>query len=475
MRYGRTSIVTFLSKLLVSFSGFFGTVVLTRILGKEQYGAYVVVISVLAWSAVAGNLGLSTAVKKRVSEEDGVGYVVPGAISQLTLFTIVAPILWIVRPYLNDYMGVDATAILIVLLFSQLSISFVSSVLDGQHKVHISSILQPLRKTAQSIVQVVLVLGGLGLVGAFAGYLVGAVVATLVGLYFVRAEFRAPSLRDFDRLRTYAQFSWFAQIRGKTFQMMDTVILAFFVTNSVVGGYNAAWNLASIFATFSIAIQRTLFPAMSSLSSQGETEDQIRGLLRESLTYAGLLIIPGVVGSALLGDIILRVYGEGFATGYYILIILGVARLLYGYQGQFLNTIDALNRPDVTFKINVAFVGLNLVLNVLLVTEFGWYGAAIATTASAALGTILGFKCLSSLIQVTIPSGEIVKQILAAGVMALIVLPGRIILEDSLLIGIFLAGVGATVYFVTLLTVSQKFRRTVDDNLPFNLPVFSVK
>jgi O-antigen/teichoic acid export membrane protein len=474
MRYGRTSMVSFLSKLLVSFSGFFGTVVLTRFLGKEQYGTYVVVISVLTWAAVAGNLGISSAVKKRVSENDGVDYVVPGAISQLVLYALVVAVLWVSRPILNDYMGIEATGIVIVLLLVYLAVGFVTSVLDGQHKVHVSSILQPLQKTVQSIAQVVLVLGGLGIIGAFVGYFVGAVSAILVGAYFVRTNLRVPSLDDFDRLRTYAQFSWFAHIRGRTFLSMDTIILAFFVTNSVVGGYKAAWNLASIFATFSIAIQRTLFPEMSALASQDGNEDEIRGLFRESLTYAGLLIIPGVVGSALLGDIILRVYGEGFASGYYVLVILGVARLLYAYQGQFVNTIDALDYPNLTFRINVVFVSVNLVLNVVLAAEFGWYGAATATTISAAVGTTLGFWYLSDLVEVPIPSREIANQLFAALLMAGVVLPGRLTLEDSLPIGVALAGVGAAVYFTTLLAISQKFRKTVDDNLPFQLPLFTV-
>jgi O-antigen/teichoic acid export membrane protein len=475
MRYGRTSMVSFISKLLVSFSGFFGTVVLTRFLGKEQYGTYVVVISVLAWTAVAGNLGISTAVKKRVSENDGVDYVLPGAISQLGLYILVSSCLWVFRPVLNDYMGFQATGIVIALLLVRLAGSFVSSVLDGQHKVHVASVLQPLQKVVQSASQVVLVLGGLGLIGAFAGYLIGALSAVVVGGYFIRAKLRVPSLDEFERLRTYAQFSWFAHIRGRTFLSMDTIVLALFVTNSVVGGYKAAWNLASIFATFSLAIQRTLFPEMSALASQDDTRDKIAGLLRESLSYAGLLIIPGVVGSALLGDIILRVYGEGYASGYYVLIILGVARLLYGYQGQFLNTIDALDYPNLTFRINVVFVGLNLVLNLALASEFGWYGAAAATTLSAAVGTTLGFWYLSDLIEVRIPSREVANQLFAALVMSGVVLPGRLTLEDSLPVGVVLASIGAVVYFTTLLSISQKFRKTVDENLPFGLPLFPVE
>jgi hypothetical protein len=59
--------------------------------------------------------------------------------------------------------------------------------------------------------------------------------------------------------------------------------------------------------------------------------------------------------------------------------------------------------------------------------------------------------------------------------MAGVVLPGRLTLEDSLPVGVVLASIGAVVYFTTLLSISQKFRKTVDENLPFGLPLFPVE
>jgi len=454
----------------MSLSGFFGTVVLTRILGMERYGSYVVVMSVLAWAAIAGNLGVSTAVRKRVSESDRMSYVIPGMLSQAALYVLVASILFLIKPYLNSYMGFEGTEFLIALLAVRLLFNLIKGVLDGQHLVHVSSVLQPVQMTSQTVVQVVLVLSGFGLAGAFAGYFVGTLVACLIGFYFASIRLKAPTMRAFHKIRTYAQFSWFASIQGQTFLSMDTIILAFFATNSVIGGYKAAWNLASVFALFSISIQRTLFPEISKLASKSGNEAEVSRLLREGLTYAGLFIIPGIVGSALIGDVVLTVYGEGFAAGYYILLILTFARLLYGYQGQFLNTIDAIDRPDLTFRINVAFVAVNLGLNVVLTMMMGWYGAALATTTSACLGMALGFYYTASLIEVELPSSEIGKQILASILMAVVVLPGRLLSGKSLVAAVLLAGVGTVVYFVSLLYLSEKFRSTVRHNLPFSPP-----
>lgn len=465
MKYGRTSIIDFLSKIVMSLSGFVATIVLTRTLGQERYGAYVVVLSVLAWVTVAGNLGLSTAIKKRVSEADDGNYVISGAIVQVVLYAIVAVCLWLARPYLNAYIEVDATAVLVLLLAFKLAVNFIQAILDGQHLVHISSLLAPVQWISRSVVQVVLVLWGLGLAGAFAGYVVGAVVAVLVGAYFASFNPSFPSRRDFDQLRSYAQFSWLASVKGRTFLSMDTLVLAIFVSNSVIAVYEIAWNLASLFSIFGSSVSRTLFPEMSRISSVEGANDEISELLRVSLAYSGLFIIPGLVGAAIVGDVVLTIYGSGFQTGYYILLILTFARLLYGYQGQFLTLLDGVNRPDLTFRINGVFVGVNLVLNLLLTWQYGWYGAAIATTVSAALGLVFGYYYAIQIVDVTVPVSVVGKQVFAATVMALIVYGGRLLFGYSLLVVFVFVVAGAGVYFIVLLATSQEFRTTVVANL----------
>lgn len=470
MRYGRTSIINFLSRIVMSISGFIATIALTRTLGQERYGAYVVVLSVLAWVAIAGELGLPQAIRKRVSESSEGNYVATGAIAQLGLFAGVAVCLWFTRSYLNKFMEVNATWILIIMLGVRLLLSFLKAVLDGQLLVHITSVLSPVEWASRSIVQVVLVLSGFGIAGAFAGYIVGAIVAAVIGAYFVTVPSTLPSRRDFFRLRSYAQFSWLGSIKGRTFMSMDTLILAVFVSNSLIAVYEVAWNLASLFAIFGVSIRKTLFPEISKLSSEGEIDGEISGLLRVSLAYAGLFIIPGLVGGAIVGDVVLTIYGSGFEIGYYILLVLTFARLIYGYMGQFLTTINAIDRPELTFRINAVFVSVNLVLNILLTWRFGWYGAAGATSASAGIGLLLGYYYANQVIDVVIPLREIGKQCLAAGIMAGIVTFGRVMLGDSLPIIIVLVGVGAVVYFVTLLSISLEFRKKVRKNLPFGIP-----
>lgn len=458
--------VDFLSRLVMSLAGFVATIVLTRTLGRSDYGTYVIVLSVLAWMTIASQAGLRQAILKRISESNEGNYVVSGAISQLVLYTAVATILWIGRPYLNSFMGVEATWVLILMLGVRLGLEFVRTVLEGQHMVHLSSLLSPAEWIGRSSLQIILVLSGFGIAGAFAGYIAGAIFATAIGILYISLPRTSPSVRDFSRLKAFARYSWLGSIKGRTFQSMDTIILAFFVSNSLIAVYEVAWNLASVLAIFGFSITRTLFPEMSKIASMEESKSEISNLLQLSLSYSGLFIIPGIVGSALVGDIVLTIYGSGFSTGYQILMMLTFAQLLYVYMRQFESTIDAVDRPDLTFGINLVFVATNLLLNILLTWRYGWYGAAIATITSAGVGLLISYYYASNVVLVSVPFIEIAKQWFAALSMAVVVVLGRFLFGEELTTIVILVVVGATVYFSILLTISIEFRATVKANSP---------
>lgn len=470
MKSGRTSIINFISELSVVIIGFFATVVLTRTLGQDRYGIYVIIISVLSWAIVVGDPGISVAVKKRISEATDGNYVVAGITTQFCFYLLVVFGLWVFRNQINSFMDFQGTWILIILLSFRLAANFIQVVLDGQQLVHISSVLTPVESASRSIAQICLVLAGTGVIGALAGYAVGAIAGTIVGIYFVSVHISKPTKREFLELKSYAQFSWLSRIRGRTFLSMDTLILAVFVSNGLVAAYEIAWNLASLFSIFSSSIRRTLFPEISELSSQNEPDSEVSELLRVSLLYSGLFIIPGLVGGALVGDVVLRIYGSGFTQAYYILLILTFARLLYGYQGQFLTVLNAIDKPNITFRINIVFVITNLVLNLILTSQYGWYGAAVATTISATVGLSMSYLYTRNIMTVPVPLAEVGKQCVAAFAMAVAVFPLRIVFGERLPIVIGIIGIGAGIYFATLLSISKEFRTAVLNNIPIEIP-----
>lgn len=90
-----------------------------------------------------------------------------------------------------------------------------------------------------------------------------------------------------------------------------------------------------------------------------------------------------VLGLLAAGPFALRLFGPEFAQGYPVLLVLALGRLaavLLGPAGDLLLMTGHHRRLG---RVNVVFAALNLVLNVALIPRFGALGAAIATSVAA--------------------------------------------------------------------------------------------
>ncbi|WP_353633796.1 oligosaccharide flippase family protein [Halobacterium sp. NMX12-1] len=478
MRLGQTSIVHFASRFLASLLGFAATVFIGRILGSDGLGIYYLALSVVAWLGIVTKMGIPGAITKRVSEgESGSAYAIAGTSISTVLFVAIAIGVFLLKEPVNRYIGYPAAEFVVLLLFVNLAQTVVNAVLKGQHLVHISGVFNPIRAGTRSIVQISALFAGLGIVGLFVGYTVGYALIALLGTLIVFRNFNQISLPQrshFQSIVSYAKFSWIGALRSRAFNWVDVSILGFFVSSSLVGIYTAAWNIAVFLILFGGSLSQTLFPEMSSLSAD-ENREAVADLFETALAFAGLILIPGLVGSTILGERLLQVYGEEFSQGAVVLSVLIVATLIQGYQRQFTSTLNAFDRPDLSFRVNAVFIVANVVLNISIIPYYGVVGAAAATAASVAVSLGVAYSELSSLIGFSVPTGEIAKQWVAAAVMGLFVYVGLwlestySIVSINIVVVLVLVGLGAAVYFTVLLGISKQFRKTVVDNLPLQI------
>lgn len=482
MKLGQTSLVYFLSRLAASVLGFVATVYFARLLGADALGIYYQVVALVAWLSLLGQVGLSGAVSKRVSEGTDRGeYALAAAVSIGALFAVVALGLALFRPYVDAYVGYPATGYVVSLLFATLAWSGAGSLLSGLHRVGTKGVLQTLKTGGRSVLQIGALAAGFELAGVFVGYVGGFLLATAVAVAVAARELSGiaiPRRRHFRSLLEYAKFAWLGRLQSRLFNYTDVLVLGVFVPSSLVGIYAAAWGIAQFLILFAGAVSSTLFPEMSRLSADGSPEE-VRSLTEDALAYAGLLLVPGLVGGVVVGERLLAIYGEAFRQGATVLAVLIAANLLMSYQNQLLNTLNAIDRPDRSFRVNALFVVSNVSSNVVLIYLYGWLGAAVATTLSVAVSLAVAYRSLGAIVEFAVPYREIGRQWLAAALMGVVVLAGRRIENTYHLLGhnlatvVALVGLGAGVYFLALLAVSPRFRATVDRNLPVELPIVS--
>lgn len=475
MRLGQTSAVFFVSKFLGSIIGFVATVVFARILGEAVLGQYAAVLALVTWFTLVGKVGLSESITKRLSEGDDLGeYVGAGLLSMggIALLIVVGTLLF--RTWINAYIGTPVAVVLGLIVLAALLNAFGSAALQGRHLVHVTSVLATSAQLVRSVVQVALLLAGFKLQAMLAAYALSRFLPGIISLRFIDTRPKLPSRRHFESLFDFAKFSWLGNVQSRVFNTLDILLLQLFVPQEFVGIYSAAWSIGLVLDIFGNAIRTTMFPEMSKLSS-AEDSETVAGLTEDAITFTGLLLIPGTVGGLVVGDRLLRIYGEGFGRGTDVLTILLFALLFYTYTKQLLNTLNAVDRPDLAFQTNALFIGSNVVLNLVLITTYGWVGAAIATLLSGVLGIILVSRYVTRLLDVSVPVGEIGRQCAAALAMGAVVYGVRLLTEGhqftrfNVVYVVCLVGLGAAVYFGTLLVISRRFRTTIDDNLPFDL------
>ena len=156
-----------------------------------------------------------------------------------------------------------------------------------------------------------------------------------------------------------------------------------------------------------------------------------------------------------------------------MLIILSGEKIFQAIHVVLGRSLQAIDRPDLAAYATVISVAINLLLNILLISKLGIVGAAIATTVSFLVNTLLHARYLSQFLTIDFPIREAIWSIVASVVMGACVYGVHSIIKTDTVVG--LGGVicfGVVVYaLVTLMytpireTAQQLIRQVIKDFL----------
>lgn len=414
LKLGRTAAFHFLTQVVVSLSGFAATFVIARFLGPTPLGYYAKATAVLFLVGVP-IIAVHTAIIKRMSEgSDREAYFGGGIVLVAAVLLVLLLAVFVVRSQFESYVGVPIAGEFMLLLVGTGAFRLLQAVLSGEKQVARAGLIQSFERVLRTLLQVGFIVLGYSISGLLLGHGIALLTAGVLGLFLSQSWPETPKRKHIESIVEYSRFSWLARLKGRAFSWTDTAVLGFLVTSSLIGIYEVAWTLSATLILISKSVQQTLFPEFSELSTEDDY-DQIHHLLNEGMVFTAIFCLPGLVGAALIGPRILGIYGGAFRAGATVLVILVFAQLASAFGEQFTFAINAIDRPDVAFKISGAFILVNVILNVLLIWEFGWVGAAAATALSSTGLVIAGFVVISRLIgRPTLPVTEFAAQVIAA-------------------------------------------------------------
>ena len=289
---------------------------------------------------------------------------------------------------------------------------------------------------------------GFALAGAgSAAPLLGLGLAPLAALPFVLpGELKQARGGTFEagRVRDYAMYGYpIAASLALTVVLSSTdrFVLDAYLGEAAVGAYHASYSIANrtldvLFLWLGTAGQ----PALVMALERGGME-RLKVAAREQLSTFLLVGLPAAAGVALVARPLSEVLiGEELRTAAAsVTPWIALSALLFGLTAYYFGQAFTLGKKTKRLLIAMAVpAGLNVILNLILVPQFGLMGAAWATAASFGAGMIATWMIGRRVVALPIPWESLARCGVATGIMALVVsqLPavgglGELILDAS--------------------------------------------
>ena len=385
-------VVTFVLGLIVSG-------LLARLLTPDELGIYFLVWSFVTTFVVVSGLGMNQAVIRLVAE--GMGTDRPGrarsAIRHAFLSSFLASLFLAVVFFVSvhwvspadwDMASRNQIALLasIAIIVSTAS-TLLPEVFRGFHEIRIAVLLSGL---AGSAIPAVL-LGTLWLAraGSLPQVLLVPVIAggvsILVGSWLLRRTTRGLGRDGELQLREVLIISAPLMVTSLIWTLKDRTaiwILGLFSTQADIAVYGAAERLMLMVVTPLLLVNFVIPPIVAEMYAQGE-RSQLEKTVRRVVTLASIpaflaLLVLLLFGSPILG----LVYGDFYRQGDKILVILSVAQLVNVWAGS-CGIVLMMTGYQVAMMQVTVFAGLvGIVLGVVLTSQFGASGMAIAASTA---------------------------------------------------------------------------------------------
>lgn len=405
----KSSFWAYAGVFFILFLGLVSTVILARLLDKENWGILSTIIAVVSFLSSLSEIGLNYYIIYTSSKYDKKPSELRSKLAspikwKLGIIFLIAILMLVYSDSLASFFNIENggkffVAGSIYFIFYNVFAVF-SGILDGIKKFKEESIISTINQLLRLILSAGLVILGFGIDGAIVGYIISVALATFIQSYILRKVISFSGKSD-ESLQDMFSFGFFYGITSiaATFTMWtDSIMIGFFLGTTSVGIYRIAVSIASSSSSLLSGISKVTFPYFTSAESAGR--DSFENL-NKVIKYLLFISLPAVMGLALLSDAIVNVF---FGTQYIEAALPLMILSYFIFDGVTTGMVNSyLGAKKLTKQIGICAVLaslVNIVLNVLLIPVFGIIGAAIASVISRALGLTVMIKWSEKLLKV---------------------------------------------------------------------------
>ena len=370
-------------------------VIAARALGPEGLGTFAIAMLIPNLASLFLQLGIGMATVYFMGQKKYPADVLAGNVLSVSIVTsvIVLPVYVLCIPFLQRTVAVGIDADALVLIGASIPFALISRhllyIFLGLQHIDGYNQLRVLRAAANLVLLVVAVIVlGMGATGAVWSVTLGWLIMALYGLWAlrkvisVRLYWSGDVLRDCLKLGLQGFLSNLFQFFN---YRLDVLILSFFLGVTAVGIYSTAVTIAEMLWYVPEAIATVLFPKTAASST-------------EELRSFTPIVTRNVFVFTLLTSILMAAFSYPVVTiifgGRYVDSVLPLQLLLPGVVLLSVNKVlasDLAGRGLLLYNTVASLVGLfaTVVLDVVLIPLWGISGAAVASSVSYILSTLV--------------------------------------------------------------------------------------
>ena len=165
-------------------------------------------------------------------------------------------------------------------------------------------------------------------------------------------------------------------------------MLGYFKTAADVGIYAAVAKLGGLVVLPLVSFNNIFAPMISEFYSRNEM-NKLEDLFKIVTKWIFTLSLPVFLIFILFARPIMGIFGQSFVIGTAALIIFGAGQLINAGTGSVGIILTMTGRPKINLLNSIALCVLNIILNYLLIPQYGIIGAAFATGLSIAIINVL--------------------------------------------------------------------------------------
>ncbi|WP_435365824.1 oligosaccharide flippase family protein [Haloarchaeobius sp. DYHT-AS-18] len=434
------------------------------LIGAEGLGIFFLFQTLAGVLSIVVRLGINGATEKRISGNWNKNEVHSTGLAIKSIpYIVIGGSIIILQPQIEEFVGLKVALPLLVTVIMEDLVGFYTKILNAEHRVGETAILEIIHQTIFISAAFLFWEVDYGPFALIYGYML-AVFARLV--YVVRINsfsYHPPTLRSSKALIKYAKFDTISGSGWKIFTWLDVLLVGLFLSQRHVGAYELVWRISTTTTLLLSSINTSIFPQISTWDSK-EKYSEISRLISDYFPATLLLSVGAFFGSLVVGKEILRIYfGSEFTIAYFALCIVMFQRIIQGPSELYARTLQAIGEEDIVAYAMVFGVLSNGILNIILIPRLGITGAAIATTASYMLMSLIRANYVNDHIGLRLETFELLSYAIASGLMiiGLLLLKSQLAITAINLTGIIL--IGGIIYLssVMLSPIGNKIKSNV--------------